>query len=388
VAAALLTQSLQRLQNVDLGFRPASVLTVGLWLPQPNDPPSGPYFKHEARVRFYRQTIDRLKALPGVESVGGINTLPLSGARGRISFTLEGRSSELGDTSLADGALATPGYFNALGIELRRGRLFDDHDDATTPPVAVVSEAFVKRFFGGLDPIGKRIAPGGRVQTGGGPAQAAAPNWITIIGVVRDVRTSGIEFEPAATIYRPVWQASNLALTLTVRAGGDPAALSELVRREVHAVDPNEPVFAVRTMDAVIASALAQRRFTMLLLGFFAVTALLLSAIGIYGVMAFVVTQRTHEFGIRMALGARRSEVVRLVLAQGVRLAAAGVVLGVAGAAVTARAIGALLYGVDARDPATFALLSAALTLAALAACYVPARRAVRVDPIRALRHE
>jgi putative ABC transport system permease protein len=226
------------------------------------------------------------------------------------------------------------------------------------------------------------------VQTGGGPAQAIRPNWITIIGVVRDVRTSGIEFEPAATIYRPVWQVSNLALTLTVRAGGDPAALSEPVRREVHAVDPNEPVFAVRTMEAVIASALAERRFTMLLLGFFAATALLLSGIGIYGVMAYIVTQRTHEFGIRMALGARRSEVVRLVLAQGLRLAAAGIVLGVAGAAVTARAIGALLYDVDPRDPATFTLLSAALTFAALAACYVPARRAVQVDPIRALRRE
>ena len=381
VAAALLTQSFWRLQNVDLGFRPSSVLTVGLWLPQPNDPPSGPYFKHDARVAFYKRTTERLATLPGVEAVGGVNTLPLSGARGRVSFVVEGRGPDAGDTSVADGALATPGYFRALGIDLVRGRLFDDHDDSTTPLVAVVSEAFGKRFFGGLDPIGKRIAPGARVQTGGGAVQAVAPNWITIIGVVHDVRTSGIEFEPAATIYRPVWQVSNLALTLTVRATGDPAALSELVRREVRAVDPNEPVFAVRTMDAVIASALAQRRFTMLLLAFFAGTALLLSAIGIYGVMAFFVTQRTHEFGIRMALGARPFDVLRLVIAQGVRLAAVGIVLGIAGAIAMARALRAMLYGVDARDPATFAVLSAALTLAALAACYVPARRAIRVDP-------
>jgi putative ABC transport system permease protein len=387
VAAALLTQSFWQLQSVDLGFRPSSVLTVGLWLPQPNDPPSGPYFKHDARVAFYKSTIARVTALPGVQAVGGINTLPLSGARGRISFTVEGRGADAGDTSLADGALATPGYFKALGVDLVRGRFFDDHDDSTTPPVAVVSEAFAKRFFGGLDPIGKRIAPGGRVQTGG-PAQAAGANWITIVGVVRDVRTSGVEFEPAATLYRSVWQVSNLALTLTIRSGADPAALGELVRREVRAVDPNEPVFAVKTMDTVIAAALAQRRFTMLLLGFFAATALVLSAIGIYGVMAYFVTQRTHEFGIRMALGARRLDVMRLVLAQGIRLAAAGIVIGIAGAIGTAQALRALLYGVNARDPVTLTVLAGALAVAALAACYVPARRAIQVDPIQALRNE
>jgi putative ABC transport system permease protein len=251
-----------------------------------------------------------------------------------------------------------------------------------------VSEAFARRFFGEVDPIGKRIAAGGRVQAGAGPAQAAGVNWITIIGVVRDVRTSGIEFEPAATIYRPVWQVSNLALTLTIRAGGDPAALGEAVRREVRAVDPNEPVFAVQTMNTVIAAALAQRRFTMMLLAFFALTALLLSAIGIYGVMAYFVSQRTHEFGIRMALGARRVDVIRLVLAQGVRLAAAGIVIGIAGAIGTAQALRALLYGVDARDPLTLAVLSGTLTAAALAACYIPARRAVQVDPMTALRHD
>jgi putative ABC transport system permease protein len=387
VAAALLTQSFWRLQSVDLGFRPASVLTVGLWLPQPNDPPSGPYFKHDARVAFFQRTIERLTALPGVEAVGGVNTLPLSGARGRVSFSVEGRSSDVGDTLVADGALATPGYFHALGIDGVRGRLFDEHDDSTSPQVAVVSETFAKRFFSGVDPIGRRIAPGGRVPAGSG-AQTPVPNWITIIGIVRDVRTSGIEFEPAATLYRPVWQVSNLALTLTIRANGDPTALSESIRREVRAVDPNEPVFAVRTMETVIAAALAQRRFTMMLLGFFAATALLLSAIGIYGVMAFFVTQRTHEFGIRMALGARPPDVLRLVLAQGVKLAAAGIVLGVIGAVATANALRALLYGVDARDPVTFVALSAALTLAAVAACYVPARRALRVDPIAALRHE
>jgi putative ABC transport system permease protein len=388
VGAALLVQSFWRLQQVDLGFRPSSVLTLRLWLPQPNDPQSGPYFKHDARVAFYRRVVDRLSALPGVQAVGGVSVLPLSGSRGRISFSIEGRATEASDTPVADSSLATPGYFRALGIDLLQGRVFDDHDDTTAPLAAVVSESFARRFFPGVDPIGKRFAPGGRVQTGGGPAQPPAPNWITIVGVVRDVKGNSLEVEPAPTVYRSVWQVSNLSLMLALRASGDPAVLAEQARREIRAVDPNEPIFGVRPMDMIVASALAQRRFTMVLLALFAATALLLSGIGIYGVMAYFVTQRTHELGVRMALGASSVDVLRLVLGQGVRLAAAGVAVGVAGAFALTRAIGGLLYGVDARDPLTVVALSAVLTAVALVACYVPARRAIRVDPIAALRYE
>ena len=391
IGAALLIQSFWRLQRVDLGFRPASVLTFGIWLPQPNDPQTGPYFRHDARVLFYRRVFERLAALPGVEAAGGINVLPLGGQRGRMSFSIEGRPAAAGDTRVAEAALATPGYFRTLGIDLIRGRLFDDGEDAQKPTAIVVSESFVRRFFRDEDPIGKRIAAGARVGVAPGPLQQQAPNWMTIVGVVRDVKSSGLDTDAAPAIYRSVWQLSNLNLAAAVRVKGDPSALAEHVRRVVRSVDPNEPIFAVRTMDSVVANAVAQRRFTMLLLALFAATALILSAIGIYGVMAYFVSQRTHEFGVRIALGATPADVIRLVLGQGVRLAAAGVTVGVVGAVLLLRATQAVtsqLYGVDAKDPLTFVALSATLTIVALLACYVPARRAIRVDPITALRYE
>ena len=384
VGAALLVQSFWRLQRIDLGFTPSSVLTARLWLPQPNDPQSGPYFTHPARVLFYRGVIDRIGALPGVQAVGGVTSLPLGGSPGRASFSIEGRPPEAGNVPATEVSLVTPGYFSALGIALVRGRLLDEHDATGAVPAVVVSERFASQFFAGEDPIGKRVATG----AGRPAAQAAPPTWLTIVGVVRDVKSARLEAGPAALMYRSVFQLSNLNLTLVVRTKNDPAMLAESIRREVRAVDPNEPVFAVRTMDAVVASAMAERRFTMVLLALFAATALLLSASGIYGVMAYFVTQRTHEIGIRLALGASRRDVVGMVLGQGVRLAAAGVTAGVIGALLVTRAIAALLYDVSPRDPWTLTALSVTLTAVALLACYVPARRATRIDPIRALRYE
>jgi len=387
VGAALLVQSFWRLQRVDLGFNPASVLTARIWLPQPNLPETGPYFKHDARVSFYRRVLDRVAALPGVQAAGGVSSLPLSGSPGRTSFTIEGRSTDGGDVPTTEASLVTPGYFRALGVELVRGRLFDDHDDARAPAAVVVSESFARQFFAVEDAIGRRLLPGGRGRPNG-PQQPPPANWLTIIGIVRDVKSARVEAGPAPLLYRSVLQTSNLNLTLVVRTRTDPSMLAEPIRREVRAVDPNEPVFSVRTMDAVVASALAQRRFTMLLLALFAATALALSAIGIYGVMAYFVTQRTHEIGIRMALGASRRDVVTMVLGQGARLATAGVAVGLVGALAITRAIATLLFGVSPRDPGTLVALAAALTAVALLACYVPARRATRVDPIRALRYE
>ena len=392
VGAALLVQSFWRLQRVSLGFNPTSVLTARLWLPQPNVPETGPYFTHDTRVSFYRRVLDRVAALPGVDAVGGVTNLPLAGARGRTSFVVEGRAADEGDVPSSEAALVTPGYFRALGIELVRGRSFDDHDDQRSPAAIVVSEQFAGQFFPGTDPIGRRVSPGFRARpiTSGaqGPLQPAPRTWLTIVGVVRDVKSARVDGPPSPVMYRPLFQLSNLNLTLVVRTRQDPAMLAESIRREVRAVDPNEPVFSVRTMDVVVASTFAERRFTMLLLALFAVTALALSAIGIYGVMAYFVTQRTREIGIRMALGASSRDVLRMVLGQGARLAAAGVVVGLAGALAITRAISALLYAVSPRDPATLAALSAALAVIALAACYIPARRATRVDPIRALRYE
>ena len=388
VAAALLIQSFWRLQRVTLGFNPDSVLTARLWLPQPNEPSTGPYFTHDARVRFYRRVLDRVATLPGVQSVGGVSTLPLAGSFGRASFTIEGQGTDATDVSTSQAALVTPGYFGALGIGLLRGRLFTDHDDVHAPPAVLVSESFARQFFPSGDAIGKRIAFGSRVRSAAGPQQAPTPNWFTIVGVVRDVKTDRLDAAATPMCYRSVLQISNLNLTLVVRALGDPTILAESLRREVRAVDPNEPLFAVRTMDAVVAAAMAERRFTMQLLALFAATALALSAIGIYGVMAYFVTQRTHEIGIRMALGAAPGDVLAMVLRQGARLAAAGVAAGIAGAFALTRAIGTLLFGVSPRDPLTFASLSIVLTAVALLACYIPARRATRVDPIRALRCE
>jgi predicted permease len=392
VGAALLVQSFWRLQRVNLGFNPSSVLTARLWLPQPNLPETGPYFTHDARLSFYKRVLDRVAVMPGVVSAGGISNLPLGGGQGRASFVVEGQSADASAVATSDAALVTPGYFRALGIDLVRGRTFDDHDDLRAPGAIVVSEGFARQFFSGIDPIGRRVSLG-RGRPPGGPVQAQPPprppdSWLTIVGVVRDVKSARLDQPPPPQIYRSVWQLSNLALTLVVRTTQDPAALGESIRREVRAVDPNEPVFSVRTMDAVVAAAFAQRRFTMVLLALFAATALLLSAIGIYGVMAYLVAQRTREIGIRIALGASRRNVLSMVLGQGVRLAAAGVAVGLLGAIAVTRAIATLLYAVSPRDPGTFVALSATLAAVALLACYIPARRATRVDPIRALRYE
>ena len=392
VGAALLVQSFWRLQRVTLGFNPSSVLTARIWLPQPNLPETGPYFTHDARVSFYRRVLDRVAALPGVVAAGGVTNLPLGGGQGRTSFVVEGQSADASALATSDAALVTPGYFRALGIDLVRGRTFDDHDDQRAPGRIVVSDTFARTFFPGADPIGKRVSlgrgrpPGGPIQAQ--PQQRAPDSWLTIVGIVRDVKTARLDAPAPPVIYRSVLQVSNLALTLVVRTTQDPATLGESIRREVRAVDPNEPVFSVRTMDAVVAAAFAERRFTMVLLALFAATALVLSAIGIYGVMAYLVAQRTREIGIRIALGASRRDVLSMVLGQGVRLAAAGVAAGLLGAVVVTRAISTLLYAVSPRDPGTLAALSATLTAVALLACYIPARRATRVDPIRALRYE
>ena len=305
---------------------------------------------------------------------------------GAPSFTVEGRPNDAGDTQTAEAALATPSYFSAFGVPLVSGRLFDEHDDERAPGAVVVSESFARRFFANENPIGRRIAAGARLPSGSAPG--SGPAWLTIVGIVGDVRMQAVESEPAPLVYRSIYQVSNLNATLVVRSASDAVALGNAVRQQIRAVDPNEPVYGVRTMDEVVARALAQRRFTMLLLALFAVTALSLSAIGIYGVVAYVVTQRTHEIGIRMALGASGRDVLQLVFTYGLRLAGCGVAIGLAGALALTGLLSTLLYGISARDPATFVFLAAMLTAVAALACYLPARRAMRLAPVRALKGE
>jgi predicted permease len=304
---------------------------------------------------------------------------PLDGVRSVVRFTIEDRNVASTNVSAAHVALASTDYFAAMGIPLVRGRLVTDQDDQTAPAVALVNETLARGVWFGQDPIGKRLKFGGVGST--------AP-WLTVVGVVRDVKIEGLERENRPQIYRPLMQTSNLALTLVVRGAADPARLGEAIRREVLATDARIPVYGIRTMEQAVDKAVAERRFAMRLLGLFAGVALLLSALGIYGVMAYAVTQRTQEIGIRVALGARRVDVHRLIIGQGLAMSIAGIIAGLAIAVPLTRAMSSLLFGVTATDPATFATVAMLLAAVAVFACYLPARRAAAVQPMQALRHE
>jgi putative ABC transport system permease protein len=367
------------LQTVDPGFNSENVLTARLWLPTPNLPETGPYFKHERRAQLYQQVLQRVAALPGVQSVGGVSQLPLDGAQFTFSFKIEGRASASTDIYSAQSMLASSDYFPTLGIPLLKGRLFTEHDDANAQRVVVINQTLAQRFFPDEDPLGQRI----QVRNSRGE-----PPWLTIIGVVHDVKTEGLDVENRPQLYLPIQQVSGLSLALVIRTIADPGSLSEAVRQEVRAVDADLPVYGIRTMEQVMSKAVSQRRFAMVLLGVFAFIALALSAVGIYGVMAYSVSQRTHEIGIRMALGAQPGDVLRMIIKQGLILTFAGMAVGLAGAFLVTGFLSSLLFGVSARDPVTFAGITLLLSAVAFLACYIPARRATKVDPMIALRYE
>lgn len=377
--AGLLIRSFARLMHVDLGFQAEHMLVARLWLPQPNDPATGPYFEHQQRLRFIDEVLRRVKVLPGVEVAAMATNSPLEGGRANVPFTPENPQASSTDVSVADVAFTSGDYFEALRIPLIRGHFLSDKDTTDVPPVVVVNEALARRYWPGADPIGKRLKFGG--------IRSSNP-WMTIVGVVRDVKTSSLEAANRPQIYRSLQQASSLALTLILRGAIDPAGLGEAVRHEVAATDARIPVYGVNTMEQLVDRAAAQRRFAAFLLGVFAGLALLLSAIGIYGVMAYSVAQRTQEIGIRMALGASRRDVHRLIIGQGLAMSAAGIAFGVLLAFAVTRLMSRLLFGITPRDPLTFTIVPAVLALVAVAACYLPARRAAAVEPIRALRYE
>jgi putative ABC transport system permease protein len=374
IGAGLLVRTLSRLQAVDLGFDGSHVLTAGLWLPQPNEPETGPYFSHPARVRFFNEVLRRVSALPGVTTAAVMSRVPLLGG-GFIPFEIEGRKGEGPLTTQF--TQATPGAFTALAIPLVSGRAFTDADDEKATPVALVNRAFARKLLGGKDPIGLRLHLKGRV-----------PQDCTIVGVVGDVLMDGLDAAPRPLLYRPLSQSSGLSEMLLLKTSADPIALGEAIRREVRAVDRDQPTYGVRTMDEILLEALGPRRFAMILLGLFAGVALLLATVGIYGVMAYSVAQRTHELGIRVALGANAKSVLSLVMGQGAVLTFAGIGAGLLGAAALTRALSPLLFGVSPHDLLTFAGVPLLLAVVALVACAVPALRATRVDPIVALRGE
>jgi putative ABC transport system permease protein len=379
IGAGLLMRSFAHLLKVDPGFEPNNLLVARVWLPQPNDPATGQYFEHSKRIVFINEVLRRMRELPGVELASAATNVPLSGQRSTAPFTIENREQAPTEVFAAYAASVTPDYFSAMRIPLIRGRLLNEQDDKEAPIAVLISETMARRFWADEESIGKRFKFGGQ--------QSKAP-WMNIVGIVGDVKTDGLDLENRPAFYRSFLQASSLSLMLVARTTGDPAGLSKSVQREVQSVDPELPVFSIKPMNEVMAQAVAERRFSMMLFGIFALLALTLAGVGIYGVMAYTVAQRTHEIGIRIALGAKAADVLKMIVGQATRLALIGVGVGLTLAFSLTRLMSSLLFGVSATDPLTFAAISLVLTGIALLASYIPARRATRVDPMIALRYE
>ena len=374
VGAGLLVKSFWLLSNVDPGFKADHVLTAGLSLNR--DLGAQTSERHRA---LFSQAVERVRALPGVESVGAVSHLPFGGRGVNLPFTLPGREpSPDAEQARAELRVVNSDYFGAMGIPVRRGRAFDEQDTDSSPKVLVVNEAFARLFLRDSEPVGRRV----RVSLGQGFEGE-------VVGVVGDVRHRGYDAEPRPEVYvsylqKTVWPVMNLV----VRTGAEPASLAPEVRGELERVAPAAAVFNVRPMSDFLSDSVAERRLNLLLLLVFASVSLATAAAGIFGVTAYAVAQRTHEIGIRMALGARPGDVLRLVVGQGSRLVLCGVGLGLAAAFAVTRLLVSLFYGVSASDPATFAVVGLSLCAVAILACYVPAARAARVDPLTVLRGE
>jgi putative ABC transport system permease protein len=375
VGAGLLIKSFNRLQAVELGFRTDRLLTLELQLP------FSKYGDGTTRRPFHQQLLERLNHLPGVEGAAATTSILLSTLANSGLFNIEGRPTPpAGERVELTFDSVTPNYHQLMGTPLLKGRAFTEQDGPDSPPVVIVNDAFARRFFPGEDPIGKRI------NFGDNPDQTQNP-WRTIVGVVADTRRNGFDREPRPESYMPLLQRSPGRATYVVRtASSDPTTMVTAVRNAVRGIDADQPIFGIKTMDQVMNETTAQRRLNAILLGTFAGLALVLAAVGIFGVMNYTVTQRTHEIGIRMALGAQRSDVLKLVVGQGMILAFIGVGVGLFGAYALTRLLATMLYGVSATDPLVFAAVAGLLALVAVFACYLPAQRASRVMPTVALR--
>ena len=366
VGAGLLVKSFERLMDVDAGFDPDHLLTFNLGLPSSTNP--------VRQLAFYQQVVQRLQALPGVQAVGAVSRLPLAGGNSSRSFGVPGSETAYD----ADIRVSTPDYFRAMSIPLLKGRGFNESDLSSSLNMAVVNEALARTVFPGQDPIGKQL-------THFGPDNLT----LQIIGVVGNVRHVGLDADPHAEIYQLLGQAQWPSMFVAIRSGtSDPTTLTSAAQNVVWSVNKDVPLANVRTMQDLIANSVQRRKFSMLLLSIFAAVAMLLAAIGLYGVMSYSVAQRTHEIGIRMALGARRPDVLVLVVKQGMALALVGIAAGAILALGMTRLIAGMLFGITATDPLTFAGVAALLGTVAFLANYLPARRASKVDPMVALRYE
>ena len=374
VGAGLLIRSFTRLQDVVPGFNPNGILTLELTLMPPR------YADTTKVLEAYRDLWMRLARVPGVTAAGGVSSLPLSNMMAWGPITVEGRAVSATERFInVDQRVAAADYFRTMEIPLQHGRLFTPEDTRTTPRVAVIDERMAQTLWPAGDALGKRF------RTGGIDASPDVP-WITVIGVVGAVKQDALDAESRMAVYFPQLQLTPRGITVVARTSGDPSALAAAVRRELHDMDPNLPVYNVRTMASRVDESLARRRFSMLLLTLFAVLAAGLAAVGIYGVIAFLVAHGAREMGIRMALGATPRGIGMLVLRHGLVIATIGLALGLAGAFVVTRLMQSLLFGVRAADPTTYLLVAAFVGATAVAASYIPARRAARLDPMRSLR--
>lgn len=378
VGAGLLYRSFSNVIAVNGGFDARGLTVASVWLPAPNDPRQSPYPGQPARNKMIRAVVSRLRALPGVQTaaMGGGQSIPLLGFP-TATFRVEGQHNQADVTPTAQFAGVTPDYFRAIGLRLVDGRLFQETDEGPNR-VLVVDETMARRYWKGESAIGKRIAFGPQGE----------PRWLEIVGVVGRIKTESFEADDAPHVFACLYQGAGNSMSIFIRTAPGKTITADTLRREVEAVDPNLPVFGTRPMDDVVARSLARRRFALTLMAAFAIVALVLAALGIYGVTAFSVAQRTREIGLRIAIGAGGRAIMGMVLREGLVMTGIGVAAGLAGAAALTRFLRTLLYAVEPGDLPTYGCVAVALAIVALAACCAPALRAVRIDPARALRSE
>jgi putative ABC transport system permease protein len=374
IGAGLMIKSFHRLQQVDLGFNPDRLLTMNVRLA------GSKYREGPQAAAFYQQVLHRIEAMPGVQSAGVITTIFLSITPNSTIFSIEGRPpvppAEQIEVPVDS---VSPGYFQTMGISLMRGREFDGSEGPDSPRVVVINDTMARRYWPGEDPVGKRFKYG--------DSDSNSP-WLTIVGVVGDMRRTGFELPERCETFLPISQNPAGSMTLVVRGVADPMPLAAAVRDQVWAIDHDQPVYDVKSMDKMLVDMTSQRRLNMLLMGIFAGSALLLAAVGIYGVVSYGMTQRTHEIGVRMALGARKGQVLGLVLRQAMLVAVTGLAVGSIASLLLTRLMVTLLYGVSPTDPFTFGSVPLLLVAVAFVASYIPARRVTNVDPMKALRYE
>jgi len=385
VGAGLLLRTFWGLLQENPGFNPSRVVAANFYLPVPNNPDMDRYGKPEILNSFVREALRRVRAIPGVEFASLTTDLPVTHASRRYVVHIEDRPDESGKGLFSEVTSVTPDYFTVLQASLVRGRYFTEDDDPGRQPVAIVDESTARTYWPDRDPIGRRLS----IRSLRG--NAANLPWCTVVGVIKDIKSDGLDQSGAPHIYRPIYQfpgSRALTKSVTVRTSLSAANLEPQIRREIQAIDPNLPVFNVRTMNDVIDGSLASRRFSAELVGVFAVVALLLASVGIYGLLAYMVGQRSHEIGMRMALGAMPSTIGRMIVSHGAGLAGIGAGIGLILSGIMAPLISSLLYGVRPLDPEVFIAVPVILMVVVLLASYIPAWRAARVNPIAALRRE